>query len=91
MSHATYVHRLNTYADSQATTSSSSAGEKALPSGQNLYDNLENLFFIEHEVRHIFTVQLTFFRYMDVDETLIKMRRHQLPDEQWWQNMLEIL
>lgn len=62
MTHATYVHRINTYVDSQATTSSSSVGEKALPSGQSLYDHLENLFFIEHEVRHLFTVQPTFFR-----------------------------
>ena len=81
MSHAAYVHRLNTCVDSQATTSSSSAGEKALPSGQSLYENLENLFFIEHEVRHLFTVQPTFFRYTDADETLIKMLRHQLPDD----------
>ena len=90
MTHADYTRRLNTYVDSQVTTSSSSAGEKALPSGQSLYDNLENLFFIEHEVTHLFTVQPTFFRYTDVDETLIKMCRHQLPDDQWWQSMLEI-
>jgi len=91
MTHVAYVHRLNTYMDSQATTSSSFVGEKALGSGQSLYDNLENLFFIEHEVRHLFTFQPTFFRYTDADETLIKMRRHQLPDDQWWQSILEIL
>lgn len=81
MTHADYVHRLNTYVDNQVTASSSSARDKALPSGQSLYDNLENLFFIEHEVRYIFTVQHTFFRYTDADETLIKMHRHQLPDD----------
>ena len=91
MSHAAYVHRLNTCMDTQATTSSSSTGEKALPSGHSLCDNLETLFFIEHEVRHLFTVQPTFFRYMDADETLIKMCRNQLPDNEWWQSMLEIL
>lgn len=91
MSHTTYIHRLDTYVNSEATTSSSSAGEKALPSGQSLYDNLENLFFIEHEVRHLFTVQPTFFRYTNAEETLIKMRRHQLPNDEWWQSMLEIL
>jgi len=56
MTHADYVHRLNTYVDNQVTASSSSAEEKALPSRQSLYDNLENLFFIEHEVRHLFIV-----------------------------------
>lgn len=91
MTHADYVRRLNTYVENQVTTSSSSAEEKTLPSGQSLYDNLESLFFIEHEVRHLFTVQPTFYRYTDADETLIKMRKHQLPDDQWWQSMLEIL
>jgi len=91
MSHVAYVNILNTYMDSQATASSSSAREKTLQSGQSLYDNLENLFFIEHEVRHIFTVQPTFFRYTDVDETLIKMHRNQLLDDEGWQSMLEIL
>ena len=91
MTHEDYTRRLNTYVDNQVTTSSSSAGEKALPSGQSLYDNFENLSFIEHEVRHVFTFQPTFFRYTDADETLIKMCRHQLPYDQWWQLMLEIL
>ena len=89
--HADYVHRLNTYVDNQFTTSSSSVEEKALPSGQSVYENLENLFFIEHEVRHLFTVKPTFFRYTYADETLIKMRRHQLPADHWWQSMLESL
>jgi len=84
MTNADYVYRLNSDVDNQVMASSSSVGEKALPSGHSLYDNLENMFFIEHEVRHIFTVQPTFFRYTDVDETLIKMHRHQLPNDQWW-------
>ena len=91
MSHVAYVHRLNTYVDSQAIASLGSAGEKALPSRQSLYDNLENFFFIEHEVKHLFTVQPTLFRYADADETLIKMCRHKFPDDEWWQSMLEIL
>jgi len=77
--------------DSQAIASSSSTGEKAVPSRKSLYDNLENLFFIEHEVRHLFTARPTFFRYANANENLIKMRRHQFLDDEWWQSMLEIL
>ena len=69
MKHVYYTCRLNTYVDNQVTTSSSSTGEKALPFGQSLYDNLENMFSIEHEVRHLFTVHPTFLRYVNADET----------------------
>jgi len=27
----------------------------------------------------------------EADETLVKIRRHQLPQEDWWQEMLQIL
>lgn len=74
-----------------ASTTPSTPAEKTLPSGQTLYNNLENLFYIEHEVQHLFTVQPNFYKYTDADETLIKLQRHQFPEEQWWKCMLEIL
>jgi len=45
-----YVERLNKLASSQTSTSE----VKALPTGKVLYDNLENMFFLEHEVKHLF-------------------------------------
>lgn len=81
MKHADYAHRLNSYVADQINTSSSTSAEKALPSGQILYDNLENLFYIEHEVKHLFTVHPNFYRYTDTDETLRKLQRHQLLEE----------
>lgn len=86
-----YTHRLNKHATDQANASSSTPVEKALPSGQTLYNNLENLFYIEHEVKHLFTVQPNLYRYRDVDETLRKLQRHKLSEEHWWQSMLEFL
>lgn len=88
---AEYQHRLNKHATDQLNASSSTLAEKALPSGQTLYHNLEKFFYIEHEVKHLFTVQPNFYRYTDADKTLRKLLRHQLPKEQWWQSMLEIL
>jgi len=83
--------RLNKYATDQLNASSSTPVEKTLPSGQTLYNNLENLFYIEHEVKHLFSIQPNFYRYTDADETLRNLLRHQLLEEQWWQIMLEIL
>jgi len=56
MKHKDYVHKLNTYVVNQADAASCTLAEKALPSGQSLYDSLEIFFYIEHEVKHMFTI-----------------------------------
>lgn len=73
MKHIDYVDKLNKYVGIQASSSSSASGVKALPTGQVLYDSLENLFYIEHEVKNLFTIQPNFFRYTKADETLRKL------------------
>ena len=85
-----YVEKLDKYADNQANSSTSSS-TTAFPTGKNIYDRLENLFFLEHEVKHLFPVQPNFYRYTEVDETLIKLQRTRIPEPQWWEEMLELL
>jgi len=82
---------VDNYVSNQITASSSTSEQAGPPSGQILYDKLENLFYIKHEINHLFEVQPNFYRYTEADETLIKIQRHQLPTEDWWQSMLEIL
>jgi len=84
MKHKDYVHKLNTYAIDQVNASSSTSGEKALPSSQALYDSLENLLYIEHEVKHLFTIPPNFFRYTEADENLRKLQIHKLRGPEWW-------
>jgi len=91
LTHEQYATRVNNYVTNQITASSSSPAEIGPPSGQTLYDKLENLFYIEHEINHLFEVPPNFYKYTEADETLIKMQRHQLLPEDWWQEMLEIL
>ncbi len=91
LSYEQYTTRINNYVENRITTSTSSTEEAGPPSGQSLYDKLENLFFIEHEINHLFEVPPNFYRYTEADETLIKIRRHQLPLADWWQSMLEVL
>lgn len=50
MKHVDYTHKMNKYIIDQTIASTSVSRERELPSGQSLYDNLENLFYIEHEV-----------------------------------------
>ena len=54
LSHQQYAHWVNMYVTNQITASSSTSEDTGPPSGQNLYDKLENLFFIEHEINHLF-------------------------------------
>ena len=57
-----YVEKLDKHADNQASTSTSSS-TIVFPTGKSLHDRLENLFYLEHEVNHLFQIQPTFFRY----------------------------
>ena len=85
-----YVENLDKHADNQASSSTSSSAT-TLPIGKNLHDRLENLFYPEHEVRHLFPIQPTFFRYTETDETLRKLQRTRIPEDKWWEEMLELL
>ena len=67
------------YVTNQITASSSSSEDTGPPFGQSLYDKLENLFFIEHEINHLFEVKPNFYRYTDADEILVKIQRHHFP------------
>ena len=60
LSHQQYAHRVNMYVTNQTTASPSSSENIGPPSGQSLYDKLENLFFIEHEINHLFEVKPNF-------------------------------
>jgi len=73
MSHRDYVEKLNKYESKQACPSTSASTTKALPTGRVLYDNLENLFYVEHEIKHLFPIQPTLFRYTETNETLRKL------------------
>ena len=85
-----YFEKLDKHADSRASSSTSSLAA-ALPTGKNLHDRLENLFYLEHEVKHLFPIQPTFFRYTETDETLRKLQRTRILEAKWWEEMLELL
>ena len=76
LSHENYAKRVNNYATNQITASASSPEEAGPPSGQTLYEKLENLFFIEHEFKHLFETPPNYYKYTEVDDTLIKIQRH---------------
>lgn len=82
-----YVETLNKLASIQASTS----GVKALPMGKVLYDNMENLFFLEHEIKHLFINKTNFSKHTEADEIYRKMLKMKLPEGEWWMKLTDLL
>jgi len=87
MTQEDYIERLHKQSRSQA----SSSGVKALPTGKVLYDGLENLFYIEHEIKHLFTSKPNFSKYTEANEVYRKMIRIKLPNSEWWTSLTDLL
>ena len=81
-----YVDRLEKLSIEQTST----LGIKALPIGKVLYDTLENLFFLEHEVKHLFVTKPIFSQYTEADEIYRKIINIQLPDEESWEKLNDL-
>jgi len=91
LSHEVYAKRVNTFATNQISQGSSSSQETGPASGQSLYDRVENLFFIMNEISHLFEVPPNFYKYTEADETMDAILRHQLPTQDWWASMIQLL
>lgn len=76
MTQLDYVDRLRKLAKEQA----SSLAMKALPTDEVLYDTLEKLFFLKHEVKHLFLTKPNFEKYIEKDEIYIRIVNVKLPN-----------
>jgi len=83
MSQLDYSDRLRKLAKEQA----SSSAIKSLPTGKVLYDTFENLFFLEHEVKHMFLNKPNFTKYTEANEIYRRMMNVKIPNAEWWQNI----
>lgn len=91
LSHENYGKRVDTYATNQITAAASTSEETGPPSGQSLYNKIENLFFIANEIRHLFEVPPNYYKYIEADQTLGIILRHQLSTQEWWTGMIQTL
>ena len=69
-----YANRMSTFVENQITAAGSTSEEVGPPTGQSLLQKLENIFFIENEIHHLFETPPNFYRYTEVDETLVNIR-----------------
>ena len=64
---------------------------KGVPTGKVLHKSVEDLFYLQHEIKHLFVVKLTFFRYIEADENFRKLTKIKLPDEEFWKKLTDLL
>ena len=87
MTQSDYGDRLRKFSKDQASSSSI----KSLPTGKVLYDTFENLFFLEHAIKHLFLTKPNFAKYTEADEIYRRMVNVKLPSVEWWETITYLL
>lgn len=87
MTHKDYNRKIQEVARDQVNTSSM----KGIPTRKVLYQSFENLFYLQHEVKHLFVNKPTFAKYTKADEVYRKMLNIQLPDAETWEKLNNLL
>lgn len=67
------------------------ASMKGMLTGKVLYQTFENLFYLQHEVKHLFINKPNFPEYTEADEIYRKMINTQLPDDERWEKLNDLL
>ena len=78
-----YNRRIKELTRDQVNTSSM----KGIPTRKVLYQTFENMFYLQHEVKHLFMNRLTFAKYTEANEIYKKMVNIKLPDAYIWENL----
>lgn len=91
MRHEDYIDKLGQYANNKASSLASAFAPKALPTGRVLSDILENLFYVEHELKDLFPIHRNFVKYTEANEIFRKLQRTRIPRDDWWTDMTYIL
>ena len=64
---------------------------KGMATGKLLYLSFENMFYLQHEVNHLFINKPTFATYIEADEIYGRMVKIKLPDEEAWEKLYDFL
>ena len=64
---------------------------QGIPIGKVIYKNLENLFYLRHEVKHIFINKPTFSKYTKAYVIFRRMMMIKLPEAELWEKLTDLL
>lgn len=86
MKHEYYDKKIREVTKEQSNNSSM----KGMPTGKVIYQSFENLFYLQHEVKHLFINKLTFAKYT-ADEIFRRMVKIKLPNVEAWEKLNDLL
>lgn len=87
MTHEDYDKKMREVVKKKENTSSMSG----IPTSTILYQTFENMFYLQHEVKHLFINKPTFAKYTKANEIYRKILNIELLDEETWKNMNDLL
>ena len=64
---------------------------QGIPTGKVLHKNLANLFYLQHEVKHIFVNKPTFSKYTEADEKFRRLMKIKLQEAEFWEKLTDLL
>ena len=62
-----------------------------IPTGKVLLKNFEDLFYLQHEIKHLFVIKPMFAKYTEADENFRKLKNLQIPKNEEWQAFTDLL
>ena len=68
----------------------SALNTNSTPTGKVL-QHFEELFFLQHEIKHLFVFNPTFAKYTEVDENFRKIKNFKIPNEEQWQTFTDLM
>ena len=61
------------------------------PTGKILLQDFENLFFLDNEITHMFTIKPNFAKYTEADESYRKLKIMKITSTEKWQEFTDLL
>ena len=61
------------------------------PTSKILLQYFENLFFLDNEIKHMFTIKPNFANYTEADESYRKLKTMKIPSAEKWQEFTDLL
>ena len=61
------------------------------PTGKVVLQYIEDLFFLQNEIKHLFVVKPNFVKYTEADENYRNLKSVKIPDVEQWQVYIELL
>ena len=82
-----YDKKLREYAKEQVNKPTG----QGIPIGKVLLKSFEVLFYLQYEIKHLFVIKPTFSRYTEAYDNFRKLKNIQIPKNEDWKALIDLL